>query len=443
MMSPGRRRYVLFLLFMVSVFNYVDRTILSVLQVPIKEDLGLSDLQLGALTGLAFALFYTTLSLPIARLADRWVRKYIIAGSLGVWSGMTALTGLATNYAGLVVFRIGVAAGEAGSLPATHSMIADLYPPNKRATALAVWGISLPVGMLLGYTAAGTLAEAVGWRVAFAVIGIAGLLLVPVLLFTMREPVRGQFDLGVPYAETQLTTRQAVRHLWGIKTFRYLVAGGACHAFAWYAVNSWSAPFYVRVHELSLGETSLYLALVNGFGSALGMYLGGRFADHFGARDPRARARVVAIALYAMIPFALLQFMVASATQSMALGAVTFTLMLVYYAPTIVIAHLLVPPNMRAFTSAVLILILNLFGLGLGPLATGYVSDLLMEHYGMATDSLRYAVSLAVMFSLLGGWLYWRASNLLPSEMLAQHEAPPTGEMLAQHEAPPPSAVKA
>jgi predicted MFS family arabinose efflux permease len=433
MMTPGRRRYVLFLLFMVSVFNYVDRTILSVLQVPIKADLGLSDLQLGALTGLAFALFYTTLSLPIARLADRWVRKYIIAGSLGVWSGMTALTGLATNFAGLVFFRIGVAAGEAGSLPATHSMIADLYPPNKRATALAVWGISLPVGMLFGYTAAGALAEAVGWRGAFAVIGVAGLLLVPVLLITMREPVRGNFDHGVAYAETHLSMRQAVRHLWEIKTFRYLVAAGSCHAFSWYAVNSWSAPFYVRVHELSLGETSLYLALVNGFGSALGMYLGGRLSDHFGARDPRARARVVSIALYAMIPFALLQFMVASAAQSMALGAVTFTLMLVYYGPTIAIAHLLVPPNMRAFTSAVLILILNLFGLGLGPLVTGYVSDLLMEHYGMATDSLRYAVSLAVLFSLLGGWLFWRASNRLPGEMLLRQEVPPPDAV----EAPP------
>jgi MFS family permease len=161
------------------------------------------------------------------------------------------------------------------------------------------------------------------------------------------------------------------------------------------------------------------------------MYLGGRLSDHFGATDPRARARVVAIALFALIPFALLQFNVASATHSMALGAVTFTLMLVYYGPTIAIAHLLVPPNMRAFTSAVLILILNLFGLGLGPLVTGYVSDLLMEHYGMATDSLKYAVSLAVLFSMLGGWFFWRASGWLPGEMLVRHETPPAGAVRA------------
>jgi predicted MFS family arabinose efflux permease len=411
---------------MVSVLNYVDRTILSVLQVPIKEDLGLSDLQLGALTGLAFALFYATLSLPIARLADRWMRKYIVAGSLGIWSGMTALTGLATSYTSLVFFRIGVAAGEAGSIPASHSMIADLYPPTKRATAIAVLGLSLPVGMLFGYTAAGALAESVGWRMAFAIVGGVGVLLVPLLLLTMIEPVRGQFDLGVDRSTDSLTMKQTIRHLWGIKTFRYLVAGGAFHAFAWYSVNSWSAPFYIRVHGLSLGETSLYLALVNGFGSAIGMYVGARLSDYFGLTNPRARARVVAIALFAMVPCAVLQFTVASTSVSMAFGAVSLTLMLVYYGPIVAMCHMLVPPSMRAFTSAVLLLILNLFGLGLGPVVTGYLSDLLTTHYGMAQDSLRLAISFAVLFSLVGGLFFWRASNLLPGAMLAQHKTPPS-----------------
>lgn len=422
--STGQRRYVLFLLFVVSVFNYVDRTILSILQVPIKADLGLSDAQLGALTGLSFALFYATLSLPIARLADRWIRKHLISGSLAIWSGMTALTGLATNFTSLVFFRIGVAVGEAGSIPATHSMIADLYPPASRATALAVWGLSLPVGMLFGYSVAGALAEAVGWRMSFAIIGIAGLLFVPILVFTMREPARGQFDPVQPAADATPTTKQALRQLWQIKTFRYLVAAGACHAFAWYSVNSWNAPFYTRVHGVSLGQTALYLALVNGFGSALGMYLGGRLSDHFGSKDPRNRARVVAIALFVMVPFALLQYMVTSVEWSLALGAVSLTLMLVYYGPIIAIAQLLVPANMRAFTSAVLMLVLNLFGLGLGPFVTGYLSDVLVAQFGMTIDSLRYAISFAVLFSLLGGWLFWRASNLLPHEMLKKTDEP-------------------
>lgn len=430
--STGQRRYVLFLLFLVSVFNYIDRTILSILQVPIKTDLGLSDAQLGALTGLSFALFYATLSLPIARLADRWIRKNLIAGSLAIWSGMTALTGLATNFTSLVFFRIGVAVGEAGSIPATHSMIADLYPPRSRATALAVWGLSLPVGMMLGYSVAGALAEAVGWRMAFAIIGIAGLVFAPVLLFTMREPRRGQFDPVQPATSAVPTAKQALQQLWQIKTFRYLVAAGACHAFAWYSVNSWNAPFYVRVHGISLAQTAFYLALVNGIGSAVGMYLGGRLSDHFGKNDPRARARVVAIALFVMVPFALLQYLVSSSAWSFAFGAISLTLMLVYYGPIIAIAQLLVPANMRAFTSAVLMLVLNLFGLGLGPLVTGYLSDVLATQFGMTTDSLRFAISFSVLFSLLGGWLFWRASNLLPGEMLHKaDEASPAPPLAA------------
>lgn len=424
MISTMQRRYVLFLLFMVSVFNYIDRTILSVLQIPIKADLHLSDAQLGALTGLAFALFYATLGVPLGRLADRWNRKGLIAGALAVWSGMTALTGLAHSFTSLVFYRVGVAVGEAGSIPATHSLISDLYPPTARATALSIWGLSLPVGMLFGYSVAGSLAGAVGWRTAFAVVGLAGLVLAPVLLLTMPEPTRGRFD-PVPAAGSEIPSlKQALGQLWGKKAFRYLAAAGALHAFAWYSVNSWNAPFYVRVHGMSLARTSLYLALVNGIGSAVGMYLGGRLADHFGRNDPRGRARVVSIALFAMVPIALVQYMVSSTEVSLALGAISLTLMLVYYGPIVAIAHQLVPANMRALTSAVLMLILNLFGLGLGPLVTGYLSDVLNTHFGMATDSLRYAISFAVLFSLAGGLMFWRASNLLPNEMLRGTENP-------------------
>lgn len=418
--AGSRRRYILFLLFAVSVFNYIDRTIISILQVPMKRDLGLSDSQMGALTGLSFALFYATLSLPIARLADRTIRKRLVAASLAVWSAMTSLTGLATSFLGLVFFRIGVAAGEAGSIPATHSIIADLYPPKSRATALAYWGLSLPVGMMFGYAAAGALAEAVGWRLSFALIGIAGVVLAPIILLTMPEPKRGRFDpVPAPQSSANATTMQALRHLWQIRTFRYLVAAGTCQAFAWYSVNAWNAPFYVRVHGLSLGEASYYLALLNGVGSAIGMYLGGRLSDHFGNRDPRGRLRVVAIALVVMVPFALAEYLVQSTRLSLALGAVTLTLMLVYYGPIVAVAQLLVPATMRAFTSAVLMLVLNLVALGLGPLATGFMSDLLVEHFGLAQDSLRYAISVAVLFSLVAGWLFWRASNYLPQESLA------------------------
>lgn len=419
------RRYILFLLFLVSVLSYIDRTILSILQVPIKTELGLSDSQLGALTGLSFALFYATLALPIARLADRTVRTRLVAGSLAVWSAMTSLTGLATNFAGMVFFRIGVAVGEAGSIPATHSIIADIYPPKSRATALAFWGLSLPAGLMLGYSSAGALEKAVGWRAAFAIIGVAGLVLAPVVLFTMREPRRGRYDPVAP-AQPMPGTLQALRHLWSLRAFRYLTAAGAFHAFAWYAVNAWNAPFYVRIHGMSLAQVSAYLALMNGLGSAAGMYLGGRLSDHFGKRDPRGRLRVVSVALLVMVPASLVQYLAGSTALSIAMGSIALVMMLVYYGPVIAVAQLLVPANMRAFTSAVLMFVLNLFGLGLGPLATGFISDLLVSHYGMAADSLRYALSIAVLFSLVAAWLFWRAASYLPGDMLVPVEQEPS-----------------
>lgn len=414
-----RRWYAMFLLFLVSMFSYIDRTILSILQVPIKRDLGLSDAQLGALTGLAFALFYATLALPIARWADRTVRKRLIASALAVWSAMTAMTGLASNYASLVFFRIGVATGEAGSIPATHSIIADFYPPRSRATALAIWGLSLPAGLMFGYACAGALEAAFGWRVTFAIAGIAGLLLAPLVWLSMREPVRGRYDPPAVAGAVAPTARQALAYLWRLKTFRYLTVGASFHAFAWYSVNSWNAPFYVRVHGMTLAEVSFYLALFNGFGSALGMFLGGWLADRLGNRDPRGRMRVVAVALFMMAPCALAQYMVASSTLSLVLAAISMVFMLVYYGPTVAVALMLVPAHMRAFTTAVMTLVLSLFGLGLGPLMVGAISDFLIKHYGMANDSLRWAISAAVLFSLVGGWLYWLGSRHLPREMLA------------------------
>lgn len=413
------RRYTLFVLFTVAVLSYVDRTILSVLQVPIKSELGLSDSQLGALTGLSFALFYATLALPIARLSDRMVRKNIVATSLAVWSGTTALIGLASGFTSLALFRMGVAIGEAGSMPATQSMIADICPPKSRATAFAILGLSLPTGLMLGYGFAGALEAIIGWRGTFIVIGALGLILAPVLLLTVREPKRGRFDTAALQAVAALSVRQSLAFLWQLRSLRYLFAAGACHTFTWCAVNTWNAPFYVRVHGMSLGEVATALALMNGLGSAIGMYIGARLSDHFGARDPRARLRIVSIALLVMAPFAVGQYLVASASLSLAFGSVALTLMLVYYGPIVAAAQAPVPPSMRAFTSAMLLLVTNLFGLGLGPLATGFLSDVLMARYGLATDSLRYAISLTVVFSVLAAWLFWRASTHLARETLA------------------------
>lgn len=410
------RRYTLFLLFAVSVFNYVDRTIISILQVPIKRDLGLSDAQLGALTGLSFAIVYATLCLPVAALADRGNRTRIIAASLVFWSAMTAFTGLATSFVMLVLLRFGVAAGEAGSVPSTHSVIADLYPPEGRATVLAVWGLSLPAGMAAGYLLGGNLDQWIGWRAAFAWVGMAGLLLGPVVWFTMREPPRGRFDPAPVAAAPPQRLGAVVRHLWQLRTFRWLAAAGACHAYAQYSIMNWNAPFYARLHGMPLAQVSLVLALMTGIGMAVGMVLGGRLSDHHGRRSPENRLRVVAIALLAMVPVAIAQYLVASPGLSVALGLVASTLMMCYYGPIVAVPQLLVPSTMRAFTSAVVILTFNLFGLGLGPFVTGWISDALTPALGLG--AIRYALCSAVLFSLAASLMFWRASRHLASELL-------------------------
>ena len=410
------RRTMLVMLGLVSMFNYIDRTVLSVLQEPIKRELHLSDGQLGLLTGLAFALFYATLSVPIARLADRMNRRNIVAASLATWSAMTALSGLATGFASLVAFRIGVALGEAGSVPASHSIIADYYPPEKRVTALALWGLALPAGIMLGYASGGWIAAALGWRLAFAVIGIAGLALAPLVLLLVREPVRQAMG-DAPAAAEMVPFGAAIATLWRLRTYRYMLAGTTLHAFAQYAMMSWSAPFYMRVHHLPLAEVASWLALMNGIGGGIGIYLGGRLSDAFGARRPAGRVMVSAVAMLLMVPAALAQFLAPSLGASLAFGFIATMLMFFYYGPIVGVPQSIVPPRMRALTSAVTLLVFNLFGLGLGPAITGFASDWLAAGGAMRDTSLRYALSAVVMFSLAGAACIAWASRFYASEL--------------------------
>ena len=417
--TAGSRRTVLVMLGLVSMFNYIDRTVLSVLQEPIKRELDLSDGQLGLLTGLAFALFYATLSVPIARLADRFNRRNIIAASLATWSGMTALSGLATGFGSLVAFRIGVALGEAGSVPASHSIIADYYPPEKRVTALALWGLALPAGIMLGYASGGWIASALGWRLAFGVIGVAGLALAPLFLLLVREPARTGADLSTR-TEQAPPLGEAMRFLWRLRTYRYMLIGTTLHAFAQYAMMSWSAPFYMRVHHMPLADVASWLAVMNGLGGGIGIYLGGRLSDAAGSRNPAGRVWVSAAAMLLMVPAALVQFLIPSLTASLAFGFVATMLMFFYYGPIIGVPQSVVPPRIRALTSAVTLLVFNLFGLGLGPAVTGFLSDHLAAADGMNDTSLRYALAAVVLFSLAGASGIAWASRFYASDLRRQ-----------------------
>lgn len=421
--TPANRRMMLIALIVISAFNYVDRTILSILQIPIKAELGLSDGQLGALTGLAFALFYATLSLPIARLADRYSRRWIIVISLVLWSAMTAMCGLATGFASLLFFRVGVAIGEAGSVPASVSLIADSYAPERRATALSTWGLALPIGLMIGYVCTGWLAEHLGWRLAFAVVGGVGVLLGPIVFAMIKEPPRGRFEVGSPQgvAEPPPPLAQALRALWDNKVFRYTVAAGMLHGFSQYSMMTWNAPFFTRSHGMTLGEVSLLMALLSGVAGAVGIYGGGWLSDRLVARDPRGRLWLKAGSVAAVVPFALVQYLAPSTTVSIVAAAITSALMIAYYGPILATTQSVVAPTMRAFSNAVLLLTFNLFGLGLGPWVTGLLSDALTGTFG--DQALRYALAIVLIPSALATLTFLFAARFQSTDSVAASPA--------------------
>lgn len=422
--TPANRRMMLVALIVISAFNYVDRTILSILQIPIKAELGLSDGQLGALTGLAFALFYATLSLPIARLADRYSRRWIIVISLVLWSAMTAMCGFATGFASLLFFRIGVAIGEAGSVPASVSLIADSYAPERRATALSTWGLALPIGLMVGYVCTGWLAEHLGWRLAFAVVGGVGVLLGPIMFAMIKEPPRGRFEVGSAQGvvEPPPPLGKALRALWDNRVFRYTVAAGMLHGFSQYSMMTWNAPFFTRSHGMTLGEVSLLMALLSGVAGAVGIYGGGWLSDRLVARDPRGRLWLKAGSVAAVVPFALVQYLAPSMTVSIVAAAVTSALMIAYYGPILATTQSVVAPTMRAFSNAVLLLTFNLFGLGLGPWVTGLLSDALTGTFG--DQALRYALAIVLIPSALATLTFLFAARFQSTDSVV---APPAG----------------
>ena len=281
--TDRQRRYTLFMLVLVFTSSHVDRQIMGILGQPIKESLMISDTQLGLLTGIMFAVFYATLGMPMAMWADRNNRRNLISFSVFLWSLMTALCAAASNFMQLLLLRIGVGVGEAGSNPPSHSMIADLYPPERRSTAMAIFGTGINWGILIGFLVGGWINEWYGWRVAFLVVGLPGILLALAVQFTVKEPPRG-------YSEALKTESKPPRFwtvvgfMWRSPVLRHVVIAGALVSFAGYASVIWVPIYLVRIHEMSTGEVGSYLALLIGVGGAIGIYLGGRIADFMAAR---------------------------------------------------------------------------------------------------------------------------------------------------------------
>ena len=414
--SNGYRRFVLFMLTLVYAFNFIDRQILVILQEPIKADMGLSDAQLGLLSGFTFALVYVVAGIPIAYWADRGNRRNIVAMALTVWSGMTAISGYAQNYGQLLLARVGVGLGEAGGSPPAHSMISDYYPPAQRGTALSIYSTGIYIGILLGFLLGGFIAEKFGWRMAFVVVGAPGIVLAIVLRLTVKEPVRGRWDEGSQSEEhTKPSLKDTVKLLRNTSSFFYIAMGAALISYVSYGNGNFFPSFLSRYHNMGLAEIGVTLALVSGLSGAVGTFLGGYLGDRFGQADKRWYLWIPAIGGLVSFPIGMFTLLGDNTTLILAASGLSTLLGALYLGPCIAMSHLLVPPSMRALTSAILFFVLNMIGLGLGPFATGLTSDLLQETYG--NDSLRYSMVITAFVSLLGLFCLYMGGKRLPADL--------------------------
>lgn len=377
---PLYRYYVLAVLTVVYVFNFVDRQLLVILQEPIKAELSLSDTQLGLLTGFAFALFYVICGIPIARWADKGNRRSIIAIALTIWSVMTALCGLAGNYAHLLLARIGVGVGEAGGSPPAHSMISDIFKPKNRALALSVYSIGIYIGILIGFALGGFLADAFSWRLAFFVVGVPGVALALLLLLTVREPIRGWSEGNEQSVEAAPPIMNVARLLWTRISFRHIALAASLQAFIIYGIGNWLPSYFLRTYELDLGTIGAWMALTTGFGGGLGSFAGGWMADKFGAKDVRWYLFVPAILTSLLVPVQLAILLSGEVYFALIMTAPFHFLSAAYLGAVLAVSHNLVSGRMRALTSAVLFFVLNLIGLGLGPVVVGFLSDMFTQN---------------------------------------------------------------
>eukprot|EP00456_Euglypha_rotunda_P042610 TRINITY_DN3327_c0_g2_i1.p1 TRINITY_DN3327_c0_g2~~TRINITY_DN3327_c0_g2_i1.p1 ORF type:complete len:436 (-),score=59.29 TRINITY_DN3327_c0_g2_i1:139-1446(-) len=386
-----RQRYVvLAILTLVYCLNYMDRQILGILSLPIKEELRLTDTQLGLMGGLAFAIFYSVLGVPIARFADRFNRVWIVSGALGLWSLCTALCGLANNFAQMFVARLCVGVGEAGGVAPTYSILADYFPPHQRARAMAVLTLGLPLGSGLGLLIGGVVAANYGWRTAFFVLGIGGLLVVPLMLILVREPERGRLDHAQTLpAATAVGFGEVVRHVAAKPSFWLFSLGAATASMLSYGLSFWLPAYLNRSHDLSLQDTAYYLALVTIIGGVAGILLGGWLSDALGKARPSAYGWVPAIAFAVALPF-LLAAMLIDSVYAIALLVIPQGMGLVWTGPSIAAIQNLSPVSMRATAAALFLFIVNFIGLGLGTLIFGYLSDVLQDRFH--SEALRYSI---------------------------------------------------
>jgi MFS family permease len=410
-LTAPRARIVLALLLLAYIFNFLDRQILGILAPAIKADLHLSDTEFGAIGGLAFALLYALLGVPLAYLADRTSRSAVVAGSLAVWSGFTALCGVATGYWQLFLFRLGVGVGEAGGVAPSYALIADYFPPARRARALAIFSLGVPIGLGSGSFIGAYLAEWFGWRSAFLIMGIAGILLAPIVKYVVRDLPRPTPPAGaVPLMQVfPLVARKP--------TFWLMAFAASMSSLCGYGLAVWTPSVLIRSYHIDLITTGNFLASLLIIGGCTGVFMGGWLADRLGAMDKGWYAKLPTIAWLITAPTFALGLMVPSLWLAWPLLLIPNALNILWLGPVVTAVQHLVPQPMRATASASFLFINNLIGLGVGPLLIGGISDALKSTYG--AESLRYAAVGCTAFYLVAALLMLFAIKRLRTDWVA------------------------